>query len=298
MEVCRVLLQSSGEAVKVIVPVEIFQHLVTILEMGNARRHPGAFKLCSIGIEIVENSDAQQRLQLKSLLFLRLTEWIARGFKEEYKVQDAKQSCLASVVLLLQDVQSFDLDTLKSVKPGLILKIVRSCLKYGISLAEQSPAQSSLSLQLATTILDRIGDPTSHLAGLDILGAPIASILNLLQSHSKFEEVLSSASPEVEIVKLQLVRLISCCIRLSPEGCTMNVEVWTSLFAGFDCGLSALDTEIRKLFAACCDVPGEVSKRDFDFFQLQQHCRKSNHVRLLLETSCSIHGRVSVEELR
>ncbi|CAJ1918000.1 unnamed protein product [Cylindrotheca closterium] len=257
IKVCGALLQSSGERMSVIVPEVIFQHIVTILKIEKSRWHPGVFSLCSMAIAIVKNADTQQRLELKAILYLRLSEWIALGFKEEFRIKDPKESCLTSFLLLLQDVQSSDLDALKRGNTALTLKIVRSCLKYGIGLAEQSPAQSSLSLELVKTLLERIGDPKSHHSALDFLGAPISSIFDLLKSHSKFREVLSSSSPELDIVKLELVRLMVCCIRLSPQGVTIDAGMWTSVFAAFDCGLSELDIEIRKLFMACCDLQGE-----------------------------------------
>ena len=121
------------------------------------------------------------------------------------------------------------------------------------------PSQSSLSLELVTIILDRFGNPSSHLEKLDCLGKePFSSTFNLLTSHSKFGEVLSSRSPEVDLVKLQMIKLMSSCVRFSPQGTILHAEVWTSLFTAFDAGLSELDTELRRLFTACCDLPHEV----------------------------------------
>ena len=154
----------------------------------------------------------------------------------------------------------------RNAKPLLVQKVFRTVLKYGIGVSERNPAISSIAIKFLRELVTGLSDPTSPLSILkaQLLVISLTDVFNMLTSHSKFPVVLGSDDQDAELVKLELVKLMFCCVARSDKGIVIGPEVWTTLFSAFNAGLGELDTSIRKLFYACCDL---LEKVRFESFQ-------------------------------
>lgn len=272
LDLSQALLKLTTIADEVDVSVDLFEKVSATLKMGELRQNPAAKSLCQLAMLLVQrfNSDSQKpgatkmsRQYLASTMFLRCIEWLPYTYKIQEAASDERVDTHAVLTCLMTlcDIQDFDLNVLRSTNPMLIQKVFRSCLKYGIGLSEQNPVISSMSLKLVRELATRLSDPRSAIGPLKehLLVIPLADIFNMMTSHSKFTALLSGSTKELDCVKLELVRLMVCCVARSSGGIVMGDDVWTALFGAFNAGLGELDTAIRKLFYACCDLLSGVS---------------------------------------
>lgn len=254
------------------VSVGLFDQLSETLNMGGLRQNPGTRCLCQFAVLLLQRFDStfdeavvtrRSRKRLSSTLFFRCIEWLPYT----HKIKEApNDDCIDTDIVLawlatLCDIRDFDLAVLRSINAPLIEKVFRSCLKYGITFYEKKPVTSSRSLKFVAEFVTRLSDPNTPFSSLKDhwLLIPLTDIFNMLTSHSLFAALLSTSADDQNGVKLELVRLMSCCVTRSSEGVIMGMDVWCALFASFNAGLGELDTAIRKLFYACYDVLPEVS---------------------------------------
>lgn len=235
---------------------------MTIKSQG-LKQNPAAKRLCQLAVLLLQKCDSKfggmdcfdnERKCLASTLLLRLFEWLPILLKGQEHT--GIREVLTWLTILIADVKEYDLAIIRSSKPQLVQKVFRSILKYGIGLSEKDPELASLAMKFLRSLLSGLTDANSPLRTLrdDLLVIQLADVFKMLTTHSKFSFLLSSEDNRNDCVKLEFVRLLLCCLARADKGVVIEAEVWITLFGAFDAGLSELDTAIRKLFYACCDL--------------------------------------------
>jgi hypothetical protein len=244
----------------------------SILEHGWLSRDTETEKVCQLGILLVSKCQTQMTSdempsvtsRLASTIFVLLCEFL----QGSYKVQSSEahsslgaKSVLTWLISLLEDVHEFELEVFQHVKPTLLQKVFRSCLKYGLTRStEYNQDVPVLSLQLVRALLTRLSNSPIGILKEHLPTPSPAEVFMMLTAHSKFHVVLSQSEGvdgdrTGDRARLEVVRLMLCCVTLSPGETTIEPAVWKTLFSAFNAGLGELDTTIRQLFYAYCKQP-------------------------------------------
>lgn len=245
------------------------------LSLSEGRMHisnPSAeADLLQIGVEILKASNASfdsagkidAKKQLKSALFCYLLELIPRSLKQHYGKRSGSthvtQDPLNLFVLIfdmINKVEGYDDGTFIDSVSTSLQRMIRSCLKYGIADAIASDKDQQIrssSLKLIRMIMKEVSSPSSSLK--DFFGSatlpPAADVFKMVVSHSKFESVISHNGDDTfDILKLELIELLLCCLSLSPESIDIESNVFKTLISGFGAGLGQVDTALRRVFIA------------------------------------------------
>jgi hypothetical protein len=269
----RELLETPRFATEVDISKKFLQNLsITVVTLE--KNNPVSKSLCELVMTLLKRKDlylnedgsfVMAMRHLASIMFLQCLEWLPQTYKT--KEVDAEllnvntRLILQWLLSMLSDVEEYESEGLEAIQPMLTQKVIRSCLKYGLGLSDQSPEVSSMSLKLIRELITRLSDPRSPMNSLKehLEVIPPFEIFNMLTSHSKFVVVLASSTEEADRVKVEIVHLMVFCMAKAPNDIKMDLAVWTALFGTFNAGLGELDTVIRKLFYACCDLLAEVS---------------------------------------
>jgi hypothetical protein len=244
----------------------------SILEHERLSRDTETEKVCQLGILLVRKCQSPMKSdeipsvtsRLASTMFVLLCEFL----QGSYKVQSSEahsslgaKSVLTWLISLLEDVHEFELEVFQHVKPTLLQRVCRSCLKYGLTRStEHNQDVPVLSLQLVRTLLTRLSNSPIGMLKEHLPTPSPAEVFMMLTAHSKFH-VLISQSEEVDgertcdRARLEVVRLMLCCVTSSPGETTIEPAVWKTLYSAFNAGLGELDTTIRQLFYAYCKQP-------------------------------------------
>jgi hypothetical protein len=242
----------------------------TLEQSKQLLRNAAATKLCKLGMVLTSHSALEDKPSVKKrlagTLFALLCEWLPHTYKHQGAADLDHITVLTWLVSLLQDVDEFDIEILKGMKPSLIQKAFRSCLKHGISESTEDSEGSAMSLKLVRLLLVRMfGSQSQRQMLKEYLPKPSpAEVFAMLTSHSKFPLMLSRSVEHIKTPKggcdrLELVRLMLCCVILSPNEIAIESSTWTALYSAFSAGLGELDTAIRQIFSASCTLQSQVS---------------------------------------
>jgi hypothetical protein len=225
--------------------------------------------LLQIGVEILKASNASfdsvgesdAKKQLRSALFCHLFELIPRCLKQHYgkrfgstHVTQDPLHLFGLIFDLIEKVEGYDDDTFIDSGSTSLQRMIRSCLKYGIAdaiVSDKDQQIRSSSLKLIRIILTEVSSPSSSLKaffGSAIL-PPAADVFKMVVSHSKFQSVISHSGDDTfDVLKLELIELLLCCLSFSTEGIDIDASIWKTLISGFGAGLGQVDTALRRVF--------------------------------------------------
>jgi hypothetical protein len=239
----------------------------TLEQSKQLLRNAAATKLCKLGMMLTSHSALEHKPTVKKrltgTLFALLCEWLPHTYKHQGAPDLDHITVLTWLVSLLQDVDEYDIEVLKEMKPSLIQKVFRSCLKHGISESTEDTEGSTMSLKLVRLLLVRMfGSQSQRQMLKEYFPNPSpAEVFAMLTSHSKFPLMLSRSveTPKGGCDRLELVRLMLCCVILSPDEIAIESSTWTALYSAFNAGLGEIDTAIRQIFSASCSLQSQVS---------------------------------------
>lgn len=228
--------------------------------------------LCQIGMLIVTKFAGvvpHDKIEILSSTLLSLfCEWIPNEFKNHDAHTGANcETILTWLITLLTDVEDYDSEVFRAAKPSLVQKVYRCCLKHGIagSVGSTRVVQAKC-LKLVRLLIGRLADPQSTLGKIQAL-VPTYSpfeVFTMLTSHSKFDVALSRTEEDGKVLiddcdQLEMVRLMICCVTLSPGSINIEPAVWAAVFSVFNAGLGSIDTAIRRLLYTYCNSSSKVS---------------------------------------
>ena len=143
--------------------------------------------------------------------------------------------------------------------------LLRTSLRYGIGTnGEVDHSVRALCLELVSSLVQFLQRGATHLLQLtsSFSGKPLAShVFEMISSHSKFRLLLiSSGSVAVEKVRVEVLRLLRCCL-LATDEIRFDENVWNNLLSCFDAGLSEKDRLVRQLLSLLAEKAPTVSNR-------------------------------------
>lgn len=227
--------------------------------------------LLLIGVEILKASNASfdsvgesdLKKQLRSALFCHLFELIPRCLKQHYGkkigstyVTQDPLNLFGLMFDMIDKVEGYDDGILIDNGSTSLQRMIRSCLKYGIAdviVSDKDQQIRSSSLKLIRMILTQVSSPSSSLKAFfgSATLPPAADVFKMVVSHSKFQSVISHNGDDTgDVLKLELIELLLCCLSFSPEGIDMESSVFQTLISGFGAGLGQVDTALRRVFIA------------------------------------------------
>jgi hypothetical protein len=225
--------------------------------------------LLQIGVEILKSSNASfdsvdeidAKKRMRSALFCHLLELIPRCLKQHYgkrfgstHVTQDPLKLFGLIFDMIDKVDGYDDGTFIDSGSTSLQRMIRSCLKYGISdviVSDNDQQIRSSSLKLIRMILTEVSSPSSSLKAFfgSATSPPAADVFKMVVSHSKFQSVISHNGDDTfDGLKLELIKLLLCCLSFSPEGIDMESNVWKTLISGFGAGLGQVDTALRRVF--------------------------------------------------
>jgi hypothetical protein len=227
--------------------------------------------LLQIGVEILKASnpsfdtvgESDLKKQLRSALFFHLVELIPRCLKQHYgkrfgstHVIHDPLNLFGLIFDMINKVEGYEDGTFIDSGSTSLQRMIRSCLKYGIAdaiVSDKDQQIRSSSLKLIRVILTEVSSPSS--SSTPFVGSatvpPAADVFKMVVSHSKFQSVISHNGDETfDVLKLELIELLLCCLSFSPEGIEMESSVFKTLISGFGAGLGQVDTALRRVFIA------------------------------------------------
>jgi hypothetical protein len=256
----------------VVVPVDelantISEFLCITLKDGKAVKNNVIGDVCRVGMTLLRREikdlhpDFTAPWRLSTALFCSLLDLLVVSYKTVARGVDAEhsldcQTIVDFLVSLLEREQEIDPNIISQANDSVLQKVCRSGLKYGIHDSEGASrrlAASSLKLvRLLLARLPRIQTLSAHFVA-------IPELFGMLTSHSKFVAMFSrKRSPIVEEDdRIELVRLMHCCVKLSSNLAVVEPELWEILSHAYGAGLDELDMSIQRFFYLCSTTEGK-----------------------------------------
>lgn len=127
--------------------------------------------------------------------------------------------------------------------PNVIMRCVRSALKFGICESTKGNHLAALSLRFVRVLLQHFHDQTDAIHRS--VTPPPEEVFGMITSHSKFKPtLLRSPDQGNDEDRVELVMLLTLCVRLAVV-VPIDPSFWVQLLSSFNAGLSSLDVAIR-----------------------------------------------------
>jgi Nucleolar pre-ribosomal-associated protein 1 len=218
--------------------------------------YPGMKCLLRIGMSLLrhfhENEQAYEQLASSILFFLFST--LPYLLKQDASVEASGLTAELSLTWLVTLLSEFiDVNVAISVESSLVYKVIRACLRNGLSSPTHGSTVNCLSLQVVTLLVRVYGDSVSSSS----LSVAPRDVFDMVTSHSKFEDLFThkdtgdDENTQRDSRIQEVMKLIITCILVSGTEIGISQPIWKTILCSFHAGLGRLDSLIRQLGSVC-----------------------------------------------
>jgi len=213
----------------------------------------------------------KQKSILASSLFCALSELLLIQYKcvvhrnEPIDDIDCATVLAFLTTLVAEHGREFEPSIVGRANKTLLQKVCRAALKHGIHVE----TESQLPVSLASRSLKYVRVLSEQLFRLPILYEHFTTItpselFSMVRSHSKFTPMITrKKGPQSdETDRIELVRLMQCCVELSQES-PLDIELLKLLSVAFGAGLDEFDKCVRQFFYLCSTLESKNIKAPF-----------------------------------
>ena len=228
-----------------------------------------SLRLCELNADGVDT--------LSSFLLVSLSNAVPSALGAFFKRTGSYGGNLSSVLLIGGLLELLARRTRVPRRIACLPALVRSSLRYGI--ATDGEADLSVRMQcirLVGSLIPLLQDGATHSQSMSITSSFArrlpSQVFEMVTSHSKFRLLLqSSGSTEVEKEKVEVLRLMRCCL-LAMNDLQFDSDVWQALLSCFDAGMSEKDCLVRELLSLLAEKAPSVSSSDDSLLSCDRFC--------------------------